>query len=118
MRRQEPGLLLQIWTGDILPAHQIRELQLGRVKEDTQNMEDKKLEASLLAAVKELFSGPSREDLSVNTVRTKCEKENGLEEGFFAQGEWKAKSKELIKNQVVCYPSRLAIVSSVVRAQS
>lgn len=67
-------------------------------------MEDKDLEASLLAVVKELFSGPSRGDLSVNTVRTKCEKENGLEEGFFAQGEWKAKSKELIKNQVVCHP--------------
>ncbi|KAG6357666.1 hypothetical protein INS49_013545 [Diaporthe citri] len=63
-------------------------------------MEDKDLEASLLAVVKKLFSGPSREDLSVNTVRTKCEKENGLEEGFFAQGEWKSKSKELIKNQV------------------
>jgi hypothetical protein len=64
-------------------------------------MEDKDLEACLVAAVKELFSGPGRDDLSVNTVRTKCEKENGLEEGFFARGEWKTKSKELIKNQVV-----------------
>lgn len=81
-------------------------------------MEDKDLEASLLAVVKELFSGPSREDLSVNTVRTKCEKENGLEEGFFAQGEWKSKSKELIKNQVVCHPSRPAVASSVFHAQS
>lgn len=80
-------------------------------------MADKDLEASLLAIVKELFSGPSREDLSVNTVRTKCEKENGLEEGFFAKGEWKSKSKELIKNQVVCHPSRLSIVSSMACAQ-
>lgn len=71
-------------------------------------MEDKDLEASLLATVKELFSGPTREDLSVNTVRTKCEAENGLEEGFFAKGEWKAKSKELIKNQVVRHPPRPA----------
>ncbi|POS77544.1 hypothetical protein DHEL01_v204072 [Diaporthe helianthi] len=63
-------------------------------------MGDKALEASLVAAVKELFSGPGRDDLSVNTVRTKCEKENGLEEGFFAKGGWKAKSKELIKSQV------------------
>lgn len=81
-------------------------------------MEDKDLEASILATVKELFSGPTREDLSVNTVRTKCEKENGLEEGFLAKGEWKSKSKELIKNQVVCHPSQLAVVNSVVCAKS
>lgn len=81
-------------------------------------MEDKDLEASLLAIVKELFSGPGREDLSVNTVRTKCEKENGLEEGFFAKGDWKSKSKELIKNQVVRHKSRLAAPKSVLRAQS
>lgn len=68
-------------------------------------MEDKDLEASLLAIVKELFSGPGREDLSVNNVRTKCEKENGLEEGFFANGDWKSKSKQLIKNQVVRHQS-------------
>lgn len=81
-------------------------------------MGDKDLEASLLAVVKELFSGPSREDLSVNTVRTKCEKENGLEEGFFAKGEWKSKSKELIKNQVVRHPPRPAVVSGVVCAKT
>lgn len=64
-------------------------------------MEDNDLEASLVAAVKEIFSGPGREDLSVNTVRTKCEKENGLDEGFFAKGHWKAKSKQIIKTKVV-----------------
>jgi hypothetical protein len=81
-------------------------------------MEDKDLEASLLAIVKEIFSGPGREDLSVNTVRTKCEEDNGLEEGFLAKGEWKAKSKELIKNQVVRHQSRPAGPKSVVCAQS
>lgn len=64
-------------------------------------MEDKELEASLVAAVEDLFSGPGRDDLSVNTVRTKCEKENGLEEGFFAKGDWKQKSKTIIKTKVV-----------------
>lgn len=89
-------------------AHWIPGTLVGLITENIhKNMEDKDLEASLVATVKELFSGPSREDLSVNTVRTKCEKKHDLEDGFFAKGEWKTKSKEIIKNQVVCHPFHL-----------
>ena len=65
-------------------------------------MDDKALESSLVAIVKELFSGPNRDQLSVNTVRQQCEEENGLEEGFFNSAEWKTKSKVIIKGKVVC----------------
>lgn len=80
-------------------------------RQDRQNMEDKELEAALLATVKELFSGPSREDLSVNTVRTKCEEKHGLEDGFFAKGVWKSKSKDIIKKQVVRHSPHLCMLS-------
>ena len=59
------------------------------------------LEDGLVAAVRELFSGPDREQLSVNTVRRRVEDRFGLEEGFFAGAEWKAKSKSVIKDAVV-----------------
>lgn len=64
-------------------------------------MDDKALEASLVAIVKGVFTGPNREELSVNNVRQKCEEENGLEEGFFNSPEWKNRSKLVIKGKVV-----------------
>ena len=38
---------------------------------------------------------------SVNKVRKRVAEEEGLDEEFFAQGEWKQKSKTLIKETVV-----------------
>lgn len=65
-------------------------------------MEDGNLESSLVAIVKELFSGPDRAQLSVNNVRKQCEERHGLEDGFFNSAEWKTRSKLIIKNKVVC----------------
>lgn len=64
-------------------------------------MDDTALETSLVAIVRGIFTGPNREELSVNTVRQKCEEENGLEEGFFNSLEWKNRSKLIIKSEVV-----------------
>lgn len=64
-------------------------------------MDDKALEASLVAIVKGIFTGPNREELSVNNVRQQCERENGLEDGFFNSAEWKTRSKVIIKGKVV-----------------
>lgn len=64
-------------------------------------MDDQLLEASLVAIVKDVFTGPHREELSVNNVRQQCEAENGLEEGFFNSAEWKSRSKAIIKGKVV-----------------
>lgn len=68
-------------------------------------MDDKALEASLVAIVNELFTGPNRDDLSVNTVRKQCEEKEGLSTGFLSSGEWKGKSKTIIKEKVVSYTS-------------
>lgn len=65
-------------------------------------MDDSALEASLVDMVHELFTGPSRDDLSVNNVRKKVEEKHGLGEGFFSSAEWKGRSKNVIKGKVVC----------------
>lgn len=65
-------------------------------------MDDKTLEDALIAAVHDIFEG-AREELSVNTVRKQCETDHGLGEGFFGTGEWKAKSKTIIKGRVVSF---------------
>ena len=59
------------------------------------------LEDELVAATRVLFSGPDREQLSVNTVRRRVEDKFDLNEGFFAGAQWKAKSKQIIKDAVV-----------------
>lgn len=66
------------------------------------DIDDKALEAALASAVRTLWSGPDREQLSVNTVRKQVEDEQGLEAGFFAGPEWKGRSKGIIKDTVVC----------------
>lgn len=66
-------------------------------------MDDAALSAALVAAVRQLFKGPNRDQLSVNNVRKQVEEEHGLDSGFFAGPEWKSRSKTLIKETVVCY---------------
>ncbi|KAJ4387640.1 hypothetical protein N0V93_008237 [Gnomoniopsis smithogilvyi] len=63
-------------------------------------MDDDALSAALVAAVRQLFQGPNRDQLSVNNVRKQVEEEHGLETGFFAGLEWKSRSKTLIKETV------------------
>lgn len=67
------------------------------------DMDDAALSAALVAAVRELFKGPNRDQLSVNNVRKQVEEEHGLDSGFFAGAEWKGRSKTLIKETVVRY---------------
>lgn len=64
-------------------------------------MDDKALDASLVAIVQDLFSGPDRDQLSVNTVRQRCEEQHGLDDGFFNGPDWKKRSKDVIKAKVV-----------------
>lgn len=66
-------------------------------------MDDAALSAALVAAVRELFKGPNRDQLSVNNVRKQVEEEHGLDSGFLAGAEWKSRSKTLIKETVVRY---------------
>lgn len=64
-------------------------------------MDDKALEATLAAMVHEVWTGPNRDTLSVNTVRKLAEDKHGLDDGFFSSAEWKGRSKTVIKTKVV-----------------
>ncbi|KAF6809442.1 transcriptional regulator, partial [Colletotrichum sojae] len=57
---------------------------------------DKKLEAELLSAVRDIYKTNS-EDLTINFVRKRVENDLDLEDGFFSSPEWKDRSKKLIK---------------------
>lgn len=64
---------------------------------------DEKLEKALRNTVANIFKTGNLEELTVKRVRLATEKALGLEEGFFrADANWKAKSDEIIKNEVVC----------------
>ena len=60
----------------------------------------KDLEAALIQSTSTIFAEDS-ENISVNKVRKHVESELDLEDGFFTNGEWKQKSKDLIRDYVV-----------------
>ncbi|KAK2049622.1 transcriptional regulator [Colletotrichum somersetense] len=57
---------------------------------------DAKLEAALLDAVRNVFK-TDLDNLTVNFIRKRVESDLGLEDGFFSSGDWKDKSKKLVK---------------------
>ncbi|KND89410.1 hypothetical protein TOPH_06070 [Tolypocladium ophioglossoides CBS 100239] len=59
----------------------------------------KKLEQALIDGTSEVFNAEP-DGTSVNKVRRHVEEKLGLEEGFFTSGNWKQKSKALIKEYV------------------
>lgn len=60
----------------------------------------KKLETALIDATCQVFKAEP-DATSVNKVRRQAEENLELEDGFFAGGQWKQKSKSLIKEYVV-----------------
>jgi hypothetical protein len=65
---------------------------------------EKKIIAELRAATLAVFNSPDKDKLSVRLVRDKTTSDLGLDEGFFLEGEWKEKSKKLIKAYAVRHP--------------
>jgi hypothetical protein len=63
---------------------------------------DKAIEAELAQAVRNIYNSSQRDQLSVNLVRQRVEDELDLEDGFFKSSDWKIKSKDIIKNALVC----------------
>jgi hypothetical protein len=63
-------------------------------------MPDMRLTFELGEIVREIYKA-NREELTVNLVRSLTEKRLGLEEGFFKDEAWKARSKQIIKETVV-----------------
>lgn len=70
----------------------------------------KKLEAALRDAVHEVAK-TDRASLTVNHIRKIVEETQDLEEGFFVTGDWKAKSKTVIKETAVSLPLSVAYTS-------
>lgn len=62
----------------------------------------KKLEEALLDGTYEVYQ-VDPEETSVNKVRKHVEEKLSLEDGFFSNEKWKAKSKKIIKQRVVSH---------------
>lgn len=62
---------------------------------------DKALEDALVQGTCDVFDAQP-EETSVNKVRRHVEEKLDLEENFLAEGDWKKKSKDIIKEYVVC----------------
>lgn len=72
---------------------------------------DAVLERALRDEVAVIFKSGNMEELTVKRVRLAAEKKLGLEEGFFkTKGDWKTRSDQIIKDEVV-RPQAVAIAS-------
>lgn len=61
----------------------------------------KELAAELVSTTNKIYKGDDQAMLSVNYVREQVEEQLGLNAGFFQEGIWKDKSKQIIKDAVV-----------------
>jgi hypothetical protein len=61
----------------------------------------KALAEELVTTVRDIYYSSDHDQLSVNLVRQRVESKLGLEDGFFKEGDWKVKSKNVIKDAVV-----------------
>ena len=63
---------------------------------------DAALEQALRDEVAKIFKSGNMEELTVKRVRLATEKKLGIEEGFFKNtGDWKTRSDQIIKDEVV-----------------
>jgi hypothetical protein len=63
---------------------------------------DHTLEKSLRDAVASVYKAGNMEELTVKRVRLAAEKKLGLAEGYFkSTGDWKARSENIIRDEVV-----------------
>lgn len=66
-------------------------------------VDDATIETEIADAVRRIYHGP--QELTVNGVREAVEKKLNLGEGFLKDGDWKARSKELVMDTLVsCCP--------------
>lgn len=65
---------------------------------------DRDLTQALRDVVGGIFTSGRMEELTVKRVRLAAEKNLGIEEGFFKRdGDWKTRSDQVIKDEVVSY---------------
>ena len=65
---------------------------------------DKALEAELVETVRRVYNSSERDQLTVNYARQIAEKRLKLVAGFFKEGEWKERSKQIIHGALVSNP--------------
>lgn len=68
------------------------------------------IEKELAETVRRVYNSAQRDELTVNYVRQEVEKKLNLDEGFFKEGDWKAKSKEIIHETLVCSPRQMNLL--------
>ena len=61
----------------------------------------KNLEKEIAQTVRDIWKTDDKAALTVNLVRERVEKKLKLEDGYLKTGEWKSKSKDIIKETVV-----------------
>ncbi|KAL2800789.1 hypothetical protein BJX66DRAFT_290135 [Aspergillus keveii] len=85
----------------VLDSDSEPELELSDVPDVPSQPSDKQLEKALRDAVAKIYKTGKMEELTVKRVRLAAEKALQLEEGYFkANGEWKARSEQIIKDEV------------------
>lgn len=62
---------------------------------------DAELEHSFRKAVRAYLKNPTDVAPSVNSLRERVEKEFDLDDGFFRNGDWKSRSKDIIQDEYV-----------------
>ncbi len=62
---------------------------------------DKAIAKQLADVVRQIYNSPKRDDLTVNHARQVAETKLKLDDGFLKEGDWKAKSKQIIVDTLV-----------------
>ena len=62
---------------------------------------DKTIAKELASVVRKVYHGPERDQLTVNYARQLVEEKLSLDAGFLKEGDWKAKSKQIILDTLV-----------------
>jgi hypothetical protein len=62
---------------------------------------DKAIAKELADVVRRVYNGPKRDQLSVNYARQAVEESLKLGDGYLKEGDWKARSKQIILETVV-----------------
>jgi hypothetical protein len=62
---------------------------------------EKSISNAINKAVRDMYNGTGRDELTVNKIRSIVEDELELEGGFLKQGSWKQKSKDVITAEIV-----------------
>lgn len=78
------------------------------------NREDSRIELSLRAAVSKAFKHGEADVITLRSIRETTIAKLELEADFFKTNErWKAKSKQIIENEVVCCPGLVITINMV-----